>query len=492
MSDKKTGDRYLVDTGATISVFPAKKKSRSAASAYTLYAANGTPINTFGETTRTLDIGLRRPLTWVFVSADVSHPIVGADFLFHHNILVDLKGRRLVDGVTGLSSQGDLVKTKMSSVYAVPKGEWYFELLNQFPKVTRPTAVLQEPRHTVRHFIETKGPPVAAKARRLPPDRYNAVKKEFMRMVAEGICRPSKSPWASPLHVVQKKDGSLRPCGDYRRLNAQTLPDRYGVPNLLDMGTNLHGKTVFSKLDLNRAYYQIPVVEEDVPKTAIITPFGLFEFQRMGFGLRNAAQTFQRLMDQIFNDVPFVFVYIDDILISSRDETEHRMHLQEVLRRLDDNGITINLNKCTFCKPEVEFLGYRVNAKGTAPTPSKIEGIASFPRPVNKGQLRRFLGMINFYRRCLPRAADTQRILNGLVGTSKKNDATPITWTADAEEAFEICQNGIRQAALLAHPAADAEISLACDASDVAMGAVLQQRDGDTWRPLGFFFESPD
>lgn len=487
VTDRATGDRYLVDTGATISVYPAKSRDRLTESSFRLYAANGTIIKTYGETRKTLNISLRRPLAWDFVLANVSHPIIGADFLFHHSILVDLKGRQLVDGLTGLTSRANLARSTAPSVFAVPQGEWYYELLQKYPKVTRPSSVLQEPRHNVEHVIETKGPPVTAKARRLPPDRYNAAKKEFLRMVEEGVCRPSKSSWASPLHIVKKNDGNIRPCGDYRRLNAQTLPDRYNIPNILDMSMILHEKTIFSKLDLNRAYFQIPVAEKDIPKTAIITPFGLFEFLRMCFGLKNAAPSFQRLMDQIFRDLPYVYVYIDDFLIASKDEAEHREHLEEVFRRLNDNGITINPAKCVFCKPEIEFLSYRVNKEGLSPTAKKMEEISAFQRPANKGQLRKFLGMLNYYRRCLPKAAEVQRVLHNLVGACKKSDQTPIVWTLETEAAFEKCKQDICQAMLLAHPSPDADLALACDASNTAIGAVLQQRDGDTWRPLGFF-----
>lgn len=486
VGDKTSGDRYLIDTGASISVIPARRRERNHPASFTLFAANGTPIKTFGEITKTLDLGLRRPLRWTFLLADVDNPIIGADFLFHHHILVDLNGRQLIDSKTGLTSKGSLRNSTTPSLYAVPCGEWYYELLRKYPAITRPSAVPQKPMHPIKHFIETKGAPVTSKARRLPPDRYNAAREEFLKMVDEGICRPSSSPWASPLHIVKKKNGTLRFCGDYRRLNAQTLPDRYSVPNIQALNTNLFGKKVFSKIDLNKAYYQVPMAEEDIPKTAVITPFGLFEFLVMCFGLRNAAQTFQRLMDSILA-LPYVFVYIDDILVASASEEEHRVHLEEVFRRLSQHGLTINPQKSEFCKTEVEFLGFLVDSQGIKPLPGKVDQIADFPRPTTKGHLRRFLGMINFYRRCLPKAAEVQRLLHALIGNSKKNDSTPIEWTPEAEEAFVRCQQDIKDAVTLAHPSSDAELSLACDASNTAVGAVLQQREGEHWRPLGFF-----
>ena len=162
---------------------------------------------------------------------------------------------------------------------------------------------------------------------------------QFQSMEDLGIIRRSDSPWASPLHVVPKSDGSWRPCGDYRQLNAVTKDDQYPLPHTQDFNGNLVGRSVFSVVDLVRGFHQIPMAPQDIPKTAIITPFGLFEFVRMPFGLKNAAQAFQRLMDGILRGIDFAFVYLDDTLVASRSQEEHLTHLRALFHLLSAHGI---------------------------------------------------------------------------------------------------------------------------------------------------------
>ncbi|CAK1588282.1 unnamed protein product [Parnassius mnemosyne] len=161
-------------------------------------------------------------------------------------------------------------------------------------------------------------------------------------MIEQGICLPSKSPLSSPLHFVPKKNGELRVCGDYRRLNSITTPDRYPIPQVKYLTHRLSDKTIFSNIDINRAYQQIKVRDEDIEKTAIITQMGLFKFPRMTPGLKNAGQTFQRFIHEVLHGLDFVFAFIDDLLVASPDKETHETHLRTVLQRLEDNGITIN------------------------------------------------------------------------------------------------------------------------------------------------------
>jgi hypothetical protein len=179
--------------------------------------------------------------------------------------------------------------------------------------------------------------------------------------------------------MVMKPDGTWRPCGDYRRLNLVTTPDSYPLPNIQDLLARLHGCSIFSKLDLRKGYYQIPVQEGDIHKTAVITPFGLWEFLRMPFGLRNAGQSFQRFMDEVLAGLDFAFCYLDDILIASCSEDEHLQHLQQVLQRLQQYGLVLNMEKCELGRQQVDFLGHRITAEeGGRPHHQACGGSAEF------------------------------------------------------------------------------------------------------------------
>lgn len=490
ITDESSGLRFLVDTGANISVLPVIKNRVCSANCadYKLYAANGSEIKTYGVKTLNLDFRLRRPFRWTFVLAEVKQPILGADFLAHYKLLVDVNNKKLIDSVTCLKTIASVTVQHEPTVRTIDFKNKYSDILSEFPNVTKPLSFKEVPCHSVVHRIETSGPAVFARPRPLPPDKYYKVKAEFQRMQEMGICRPSRSNWASPLHVVTKKNGELRPCGDYRALNAITKPDRYPIPRIQDCSYLLHGKNIFTKIDIQRAYHNISIHEDDIPKTAITTPFGLFEFLRLGFGFRTAAQTFQRFMqDEVLRNLNFIFIYIDDVIIASSSEQEHRRHVREVLQRLDEYGITINVSKCEFGKTELNFLGFRMSQEGMKPLDDQVKVITEFPRPKTVEELRRFLGMINFYRRHLPKAAEIQAKLNVFLHNSKKKDKSVIPWTDQSIEAFEQCKLSLKSAVTLSFPSPNAPIALMTDCSNTCAGAVLQQKEGSNWRPLGFF-----
>jgi cleavage and polyadenylation specificity factor subunit 1 len=251
---------------------------------------------------------------------------------------------------------------------------------------------------------------------------------------------------------------------------------------LHDFTANLAGKVVFTKLDLVWAYNQVPIAADDIHKTAVTTPFGLFEFPVMCFGLCNATQTFQRLVNSVLAGLDFVFAYVNDVLIASVSADQHVEHVRTVLGRFSEFGIAINPAKCVFAADSLTFLRHIVER----PNPDNVNTIRLWPQPSTKKELQRFLGSLNFYHRFIPDAAKLQAPLYAIATAVKKRDDL-LSRTDTTREAFSACREILANTAWLVHPQRDSPLRLSTDASNIAVGAVLEQFAGGDWQPLGFF-----
>ncbi|XP_037560832.1 uncharacterized protein LOC119439943 [Dermacentor silvarum] len=275
VTDKFCGTRFLIDTVAEISVVPQNKVDLSRAPGQSLGAANASSIATYGLQSLTLDFVLRGTFRWVFVIADVVHPIIGSDFLSYFALDVNVRRRRLTDGLTRLSIFGVLSDLAPMGITTLIPSSPFEKILEDFPEFTKQCNLTQPPKHTKTHHIVTRGPPLAARPRRLFGNCLPIAKREFNHMLQLGIIRPSSIAWASPLHLVPKGDpGDCRPCRDCRALNTKTVHDSYSLPQFQDFTSRLDGCTIFSKVDLVKAYHQFPIEPADIPKTAITMPFG--------------------------------------------------------------------------------------------------------------------------------------------------------------------------------------------------------------------------
>ncbi|GFW41451.1 hypothetical protein TNCV_465421 [Trichonephila clavipes] len=298
----------------------------------------------------------------------------------------------------------------------------YDYILKEYPTVTRPAGRLRNVSHSTGHPIRTTpGPPVFCRARRLAPERMKIAKAEFESIVLEGT-----------------------DCN------------------------------IFSVIDLVKAYTQDPVNEEDIPKTAITTPFELFEFPFMSFGLRNVGQTFQRFLNGVLHGLDFCFAYIDDILVFSANNDEHEQHLRIVFLRLSDHGLLVNVFKSCLDKTSVTFLGYQVTSEETCPLPDLIADLQNFPVSKTAHDLRRFLGMVNFYRLFLPSATKYHSSLNDAL--SGLRGSQPVIWTSELDIAFSKCKEALSEVTLLTNPAPNVPLGLFTDASAHHVGAALMQR----------------
>ena len=324
-----------------------------------------------------------------------------------------------------------------------------------------------------QHQIHTgDARPIHQAPRRIPAGQREEVRTLLQNMQKRDIIRPSNSPWASPIVLVRKQNGTLRFCVDYRKLNGVTRKDAYPLPRVDDALDTLSGCQWFTTLDLISGYWQVQLNPEDREKSAFTTFEGLFEFNVMPFGLCNAPATFQRLMDSVLAGLQWTscLVYVDDIIIPGKTFDDHLHNLHSVLLRLREANLKLQPPKCIFARKSVSFLGHIISAKDIAADPTKVNKVATWPTPTCRRDVQQFLGLCNYYRRFIKNFADIARPLHRLT----EKTAT-FMWSENCQSAFEDLRKKLTDAPVLAFPDYSRPFLLDTDASDTGIGAVLSQ-----------------
>lgn len=343
---------------------------------------------------------------------------------------------------------------------------------------------IDEPTPFTEHRIDTGNhAPVSSPPYRLSPVRKIELKREIENMLAANIIEECESPWAAPVVLVPKKEGGIRVCIDYRRLNDITVSDRYPLPRIDDL---LHAtkRTVFkTTLDLQSGYWQIKVAEQDQDKTAFVTPFGMFKHKRMAFGLKNAPATFQRLMDKFKLSLTgiLILIYIDDMIICSSTFEEHLSDLEKIFKRLREYNLKVNREKSKICCDHVKYLGHVITNEGIELDNDKVMAIRSRPNPRNPKEVLSFLQTCSWYRRFIPGFAQVSKPLSDL--TKKKSIWK---WNDETQKAYDKLKDLLTSAPILQQAQEDKPFFLKTDASSYALGAVLVQGEGVDEHPIEY------
>jgi hypothetical protein len=291
--------------------------------------------------------------------------------------------------------------------------------------------------------------PISQAPYKMGPKELKELKEQLDELESKGFIQESISPWGSPVIFVDKRDGGKRMCGDFRNLNNVTIKNKYPLPRIQDLFDQVHGAGVFSNIDPRSGYHQIKIKPEDVPKTTFVSRYGHHEYLVVPFGLTNAPTIFINLMNKIF--IPyldkFVIVFIDDILIYSKNKEDHAKHLRTALQVLREHQLYAKFSKCEFWLDQVEFLGYVISKEGIAMNPSKVQSVLDWQAPINVKEIRGFLGMARYYRRFIE---GFSKIAGPMTKLLRKN--TPFEWSEKCEESFQELKKKLTTAPILAVP----------------------------------------
>ena len=390
------------------------------------------------------------------------------------------------------------VDLKDAQIKEETKGKFH-DLCNRFDSIISKSSGDIGKTLLIEMDIDTgNSPPITSRPYTLPLKHYEWVRKEISTLERAGIITKSISPWASPMVIVPKKSAPGEPpqrrmCVDFRKLN-KTQPEVHNMnggkgcislvplPKIDELYAKLQGYKIFSTLDLHSGYYHIGLSHSTKPKTAfVISGMGKYEFNRVPFGLAQAPAHFQRLINEVLTDCTFAMGYLDDIIIFSKTEEEHLEHLETIFNQLREAGLKLKLQKCSFFKKHIQYLGHLISDEGIQPLPEKLESIAKMPIPKNAKQVKQFFGLVGYYRKFVPRFADISRILTNL--TRKDQE---FKWTLECDKCFHMLKDYLQEAPILRYPDPAASYTLYTDASKYAYAGVLTQRQDDTDHPVAY------
>src|SRR4051812_22257252 len=381
----------------------------------------------------------------------------------------------IVNHTTHLSQDAEALIYALNTLNASPlEGIEHVSVVREFLDVFPEEVPGIPPIREVEFVIDLKPgtTPIAKRPYKMPPHEFLELKKEIDESLRKGFIRPSSSAWGAPSLFVKKSDGTNRLVQDYRPINQATIQNKYPLPRINDLYDQLTGSKVFSELDLRLGYHQIRVRDVDIPKTAFITRYGSYEYTVMSFGLTNAPATFSRLMNYIFMEYldKFVVVYLDDILVYSKNDEEHAEHLRLILTKLREHKLYAKYSKCEFWLPEVTYRGHVISKDGIAVTPERIQAILDWTPPTTVKQVRSFLGLASYCRRFVENFSKIARPLTNLLHKGVKFE-----WTDKCQESFQALKDKLTTPPVLAPPDTQNDFVIYCDASRQGLGCVLMQ-----------------
>jgi hypothetical protein len=475
----------LFDSGASHSFISAKFSAKCQLPFH--HTNGGITISTPGGRVANYKINMHVPIkfgsliiktTLLILGLDSVDIILGTDWLSRHQTVIDIAARAIEihsptcgETTLYLPNQGctrscafTLIESPVERIPVVC--EYLDVFLDELPGMP--------PDRDIEFAIELQPgtAPISKRPYRMPPAELAELKKQLQELLDKGFIRPSTLPWGCPALFVKKKDESLRLCVDYRPLNAVTIKNKYPSPRIDVLFDQLVGSKVFSKIDLLSDYHQIKIRADDIPKTAFSTRYGLYEYLVMSFGLTNSSTYFMYLMNSVFMPEldKFVVVFTDDILVYSRNEQEHTMHLHTVLQRLRDHRLYAKLSKCDFWLREIKILGHTISQDGVSVDPEKVQEVMDWKPPTSVRQIRGFLGLVGYYRRFIP---DFSRIAKPMTELLKKG--VKYEWIQKCEDAFHALRQHLTTAPVLAQPDNTKPFEVYCDASGTGLGCVLMQ-----------------